>query len=411
MKVYCLGGAGRICREAVYDLAESGEFDEIIIGDKNFDGAKEVASEAERLISDIGKLIPGAENTKIHAEYIDVRDVCAAAGQMRGSDVVMDGTGISLNGLSTECIAKAGSNGVNLNGFGAEETWHSVFKENDKVCVAGFGMTPGVTQMMAMAAAAKMDKVHEVFISHGAYRPIAFSPSIAETTCVEYDPAYPTRTVYENGAFIHVPPFARPREVMLPDPYGKTVQYIIPHSETYTLVKALASKGVQLIEVRGTWPQQNMDLIRGLYGYGILSNPTVKVGKKEAGLMDVIGDYLLSSDAGKTTTLYGYALHVEVNGKCDGSDVSTVYTHTHPASDGSVPGWEGLRAYTRNVGIPLAIATILIARGKLLPSQDTGEKPTGVITPEEAFEPKRIFKELKYRRIIIHKKNIKQNSF
>lgn len=406
MKVYCLGGAGRICREAVYDLAESGEFDEIVVGDTDLTAAEEVVSEARRLITETDGLLSGADRTKVSAEYIDVHDTGTASEQMRGSDVVMDGTQISLNGLSTECIAKAGSNSVNLNGFGAEEAWHSVFRDNGKVCVAGFGMTPGVTQMMAMSAASKMDKVHEVYVSHGAFRPIAFSPSIAETTRVEYDPGYPTRTVYEKGAFIHVPPFARPKEVTLPKPYGKTVQYIIPHSETYTLAKALAAKGIRLIEVRGTWPHQNMDLIRGLYGYGILSNPTVNVGGTEIGLMDIISDYLLSSDTGKTTTLYGYALHVEVKGKCEGNDVRIVYTHTHPASDGSVPGWEGLRAYTKNVGIPLAIAAILIARGGMLPSQDTGENPTGVITPEEAFEPKRVFKELKHRGIKVHKKYI-----
>ena len=33
MKAFCLGGAGRICREAVFDLAASGEFDEIVVGD------------------------------------------------------------------------------------------------------------------------------------------------------------------------------------------------------------------------------------------------------------------------------------------------------------------------------------------------------------------------------------------
>lgn len=63
----------------------------------------------------------------------------------------------------------------------------------------------------------------------------------------------PTRTVYEEGEFKQVPPFARPREIELPAPYGKTMQYIIPHSETITLAKALEDKGVQLIETRGTW--------------------------------------------------------------------------------------------------------------------------------------------------------------
>jgi len=400
MKVFCLGGAGRICREAVFELAATGEFNEIVIGDFDLGEARRVAAEARRIAGDNG-------GVKVRAVVVDIRDVDATVKRLRGFDVVMDGTQISLNGLSTECIAKAGVNGVNLNGFGAEDAWHDVFKKAGKVCVSGFGMTPGVTQMMVMNAAAKMDRVREVYVSHGAFRPIAFSRSIAETTRVEYDPAFPARTVYEDGAFIHVPPFARPREIKLPKPYGKTIQYIIPHPETYTLVKALAHKGVRLIEVRGTWPAQNMELIRGLYAYNILSNPTVKVGDREAGLMDVIGDYLLSCEAGRTTSLYGYALHVEVAGERAGKPVRKIYTHTHPASDGSVPSWEGLRAYTKNVGIPLAVAALLIARGELLTDPATGAPASGVVCPEEAFAPKSVFDELAKRGIRIHKQKIK----
>ena len=58
--------------------------------------------------------------------------------------------------------------------------------------------------------------------------------------------------MYEDGEFKQVPPFARPREIELPEPYGKATQYIIPHSETITLAKALENKGVKLIETRGT---------------------------------------------------------------------------------------------------------------------------------------------------------------
>ena len=42
-----------------------------------------------------------------------------------------------------------------------------------------------------------------------------------------------------------------------------------------------------------------------------------------------------------------------------------VLYHTHPLSDGSVVGWEKLRAYTRNVGIPFGIAAELIANGNV----------------------------------------------
>jgi hypothetical protein len=50
------------------------------------------------------------------------------------------------------------------------------------------GMTPGVTNMMTMQAVNQLDTTEIIRISHGAFRSIAFSPSIAETTRIEYDP-------------------------------------------------------------------------------------------------------------------------------------------------------------------------------------------------------------------------------
>jgi saccharopine dehydrogenase-like NADP-dependent oxidoreductase len=102
----------------------------------------------------------------------------------------------------------------------------------------------------------------------------------------------------------------------------------------------------------------------------------------------------MNSTEGTETELYGYALHVEVIGQKNGKTYQYILTHTHPASDGSEPGWEKLRSYTRNVGIPMSIGAILLAQGKV--------EKTGVITPEEAFDPKTIFSELQKRRLIIH---------
>ena len=382
MKVFCLGGAGRICRESVYDLVKHSDFEQITIGD--FD-LKEAAAVKEWL-----------NDRRVDITQVDVNNISDSVSKMEGYDVVMDGTKISLNGNSTECIAKAGCHGVNLNGFGAEFEWDDLFKKAGKTCIPGFGMTPGITQMMAMKAAEKLDRVDEVFVSHGAFRPIAFSPSITETTIFEYDPELPTRVVFENGKMVQVPPFSRPKRVFLPEPYGKTIQYIIPHAETVTLSQALKEKGVRLIEVRGTWPTQNMSLIRGLYDYGILSNPTININGSEVGLMALIGEYLQTCEQGKTTELYGYALHVEVNGSIAGSKKRAVLTHSHPKSDGSIANWAGLRAYTRNVGIPMAIAAVFLAKGRV--------KKQGVLIPEAAFSPVEIFKELGKRSIYIHER-------
>ncbi len=255
-------------------------------------------------------------------------------------------------------------------------------------------MTPGTTNMMARFAADSMDTVETVRVSHGAFRPIAFSASIAETTAYEYDPRLTGRVVFENGQFIQVPPFARPRDITLPEPYGTLPEYIIPHSETRTLAAYLSNKGVRLIEVRGTWPAKNMQLMRTLYDWGFLRNEAIEVDGRHYGIMDLVARFLLQSDEGRTTDVYGYALHVEVIGTRNGRREQTILTHTHPASDGSVPSWEKLRAYTRCVGIPLAVGVQLIARGRA--------HGQGVVTPEFAFDPVDVFAELEKRRLFIH---------
>ncbi|MFT9846375.1 saccharopine dehydrogenase family protein [Aneurinibacillus sp. REN35] len=380
MKVFCLGGAGRICREAILDLVEHSSFEKITVADFNEEEGR--------------KVVEWLNDPRVNFQKVDVRNHEATVEQMRGYDVVMDGTTITLNGLSTACIAEAGCCGVNLNGFGEEEASNEVFRKNGKACVPGFGMTPGVTQMMAMYAANQLEEIESIRVSHGAFRPIAFSRSIAETTTYEYDPELPGRIVYENGEFIQVPPFARPREIRLPEPYGTTIQYIIPHAETKTLAKALVHKGVKLIEVRGTWPKKNMQLVRALYDWGVLRNEKIVMKGVEVGVLDCISEYLFHSREGTETELYGYSLHVEVVGVKNGKRMRHTLYHTHPASDGSVEGWEQLRAYTRNVGIPMAIATEMLAKGMV--------NATGILTPEEAFEPVSVFKELEKRQIFIH---------
>ncbi len=382
MKVLCLGGAGKICREAAFDLVEFSNFKKITIGDYDEKAGQEV--------------LQWLNDPRVDFKKVDVRNKKETVKLMRRYDMVMDGTTISLNDQSTACIAEAGCHGINLNGFGEEYKYDQKFKKHGKTHVPGFGMTPGVTNMMVKCAADQMETVEIVRVSHGAFRPIAFSAAITETTTYEYDPNLPGRVVYEDGEFIQVPPFARPKEIELPEPYGRHTQYIIPHAETKTVAKYLADKGVKLIEVRGTWPPKNMQLMKALYEWGFMRNDKVKVGGVKVGIMDTIERYLMQAPEGKTTDLYGYALHVEVIGKKNGKKVQHILTHTHPKSDGSVKGWEKLRAYTRCVGIPMAIGAQMIASGKV--------NVRGVTIPELAFDPSEVFKELEKRRIFVHEK-------
>ncbi len=107
MKVFCLGGAGKICREAILDLVQFSSFETITVADFN---------EEEGL-----KVVEWLNDPRVDFVKVDVTNHEDTVAKMKGYDIVMDGTTIKLNGLSTRCIAEAGCHGVNLNGFGEEK--------------------------------------------------------------------------------------------------------------------------------------------------------------------------------------------------------------------------------------------------------------------------------------------------
>lgn len=385
-KLFALGGAGRICGWALRTVVQNSDknlFDKITIGEYNLDAANALKAELN--------------DPRVDVVQIDVvNDEAGAVNKIKGYDVVLDGTTIKLNDITTRIIANAGASGVNLNGFGEEYKYGEVFKKNGQVFVPGYGMTPGLTDAMVKAGAEKFDKIDTVRISHCAFRPIAYSPAIFETTQYEYNPALENRVIYEDGEFKQVPPFARERLIPTPAPYGTNPQYIIPHSEVITAKDYLnrIGKPPRLIEVRGTWPQKNMRLIKALYEWGIMKNEAFTYEGKEMKIIDVIGAYLQQNEAGKVTDLYGYCLYIQMLGEKNGKKCEAVYYHTHPKTDGSVKGWEGLTGYIRNVGSPMGIAALLIAQGKAI--------GTGCVTPEEAFESKDIFDGLEMVGIKVH---------
>jgi len=380
MNILCVGGAGQIGREAVKDIVKYGKFERITIGEYNVDAAE--------------KLVKEIDDKRLDFVKIDVSDIKKTSEVMEDYDIVFGSLPIKYDELFVKSVIEAGVNGLDITGMGSTYfDYDDEAKEKGITFVPGVGMTPGTTNVITRYICDQMDEVDEICISHGAFRAIAYSPGLSSTTFLEYDPDLPGRVVYENGEYIQVPPFSREKMIELPQPFGTHPQYIIPHPEAYTIPKFI-KKNIKKIEVRGTWPSKNMQLVRALYEYGFLKNRNVMINGIEIGSRDFIAAYLDQMPEGKENDLWGYSLHIDITGKKDNKNVHHIVTTKSPTGDD--PEWVGPRAYTKSVGLPLSIGAQLIASGNV--------KSKGVLAPEGAFEPIQFLRELKKRKVEIYEK-------
>ena len=76
MKILCLGGAGKICRESIYDLIQTSDFEQITIADPN-------QTEAEIVIEWL-------DDSRVDFIRIDVSDTREVIDITRGYNVVMN---------------------------------------------------------------------------------------------------------------------------------------------------------------------------------------------------------------------------------------------------------------------------------------------------------------------------------
>jgi saccharopine dehydrogenase-like NADP-dependent oxidoreductase len=377
MKALVLGGAGNICSETVRDLVETSDFSLITIADVAEERAKD-------LMRDIG-------DDRVNFEQIDVGDSGQLINTMKNYDIVVSGLHSTYNEITVDSAVKAKVNGLNLSRPPSEK-FNAAARKAGILFVPGVGMTPGVANLLAKYGADQMDRVDEIYLSHGSFRAIAQSPGLTATALGEYDPDSDRRLIYENGKYISVPPFSREKIIELPEPFGAIPQWIIPHPETTSLPKHI--KGVKRIEVRGTWPPKVMRLLRTLYDFGFLRNDRIEIAGVEIGSRDFVAAHLDQVPEGKVQDLWGHALHVEVVGMRKGKNIRHIYTTTHPPA--SVEGWEGARSYAKCVGIPLSIGAQMMASGKI--------KVKGMVDPEGAFDPIDFIKELAKRGINVHEK-------
>ena len=373
-KAIILGGVGAVGIEATYDFIETSGFDEIVIADYNINKALEV-------VKRVG-------DNRVSAVKVDVTDEYMLKDVLKGFDIVINALPFKYDYIVTRYAVELGLNGVDVATEEDQYSLNDAAVEKGVTFVPGVGATPGTSNLMAKKGVELLDEVDTIEIYWAAFRSTAPSPGLLYTTIWEFDPNLKERVIYEYGEWKQVPPFTGVKEVEFFPLIGKRLTVYVPHSETWTLPEYL-DKNPKKVYVRGTWPDETMNLLKTLLYYGFYSNKPIEIDGVLIKPMDFIYKFLLSRPEAKKTEIWGYGLRVEVTGVKDGrrAKVIVMNKHLHPDE------WGGSRAYFKCIGIPLSIGAQLIARGSV------SEK--GVIPPEAAYNPDEFFEELGKRDIEI----------
>ena len=373
-----LGGVGAVGIEASRDFISTSDFDEIIIADYNIKKAR--------------KFVEEEGDERVSAVKIDVNELDALRNLIKDVDLVINALPFKYDYIVTKIAVEEGVSGVDVATEEDQFDLHEKALSTGSLFVPGVGATPGTTNLMAKKAVELLDNVDTIEIFWAAFRCTAPSPGLLHVTIWEFDPNLKERVVYEDGVWRQVPPYVGAKKVEFFPLIGVRETVFVPHSETYTLPKYLPEdKRPRKVYVRGTWPEETMNLLKVLLYYGFYEDKPVDFGGVLVKPMSFIYKYLLQSEKARETEIWGYGLRVEAVGWKDGERVKAIVMNEHPYD---VDGWEGMRAYFRPIGNPLSIGAQLIARGDV-------EKDRGVYPPEAVFRTDTFFYELRKRGIQI----------
>jgi lysine 6-dehydrogenase len=380
MRIIVLGGCGAMGSEATRDLAQTSDFEEIVIADANLQRACALAAELS--------------GDRVRAIQADASNEAALTEQLRGFDVVANCTTYHFGLIVTRAAIAAGVNYLDLGGLYNTPRQLELDEEARKagvtVCL-GCGATPGVTNLMAKNAADQLDRVDEVHIAFASFRSIAPSPGLLDTVLDEFG-AGSRRFFWQEGEFIEVPAFSGAKEVRFADPVGEIETFYVPHSETHTIHRFLG-KGVKLVDVRGTWRPEIMRALRVFADLGLTSDQETQINGAAISARRFVRAHILvhTADFGSDGE-WAFFLNVQALGQRDGSPVKLEYVSRHPPR----AEW-GTNATAKMTGIPASIAAQKLARGEV--------QRTGVVAPEACFDPQSFFAELAKRGIVIEGQN------
>ncbi len=384
-QVTVLGGAGAMARAVIHDLLETAGDVRLIVADRNEVGVRE-------RVETIG-------DPRLVAAFCDADDAASLRDTCKGSKVVIN----CVNPGNLVCCQRAvldvGAHYLDL-GSWPEETAAQLalgplFREAGLVAVLGAGSAPGISNVMAAAAAAQLDcvealhvKLAKVYRSRSALPlnpPYALSTILEELTC----PA----TAVRDGELIKVPPQSGLEVLRCPDPMGEVEVVHVIHPEPYTFFQSFSPKGLREATFKLGLPKEFLERLRLLLALGLgedrevaIDGANVNLRKLLLGLAANFRSEVIEPD--NPPQDYSYTL-VVAQGRRGGRWVEICAELFSPPQE----RW-GLSTGTVRTGVPASVIAQMIMRGEIV--------TPGCFAPEQCVPPRLFFTYLARRGLRVY---------
>ncbi|MFN2159547.1 MAG: saccharopine dehydrogenase family protein [Anaerolineales bacterium] len=379
MRIFVLGGAGKMGCISVKDLANDERVDEIIIADVNLEQARTVA---EYLNS-----------PKIQVQEVDIKDEGGFQKTLEGSHACLNATVYYTNLQVMEACLKAGVPYTDMGGLfhvtRKQLELNSRYKAAGLAAVLGLGSAPGVPNVQARYAADRLDTIESIKIYDGIKPPPPDDLRFTYAVTSILDELTVEPMVFENGEFVAKEPLSGFEDYWFTQPLGVLPMHFSLHSEVATLPLTFMDKGVKECFFKiNYWgmAKETVEKVRVLAEFGLAAREPIEV----KGVSVVPRDLLISMLSEYVPPITEFLAQpktqppdwvkeivTEVHGTKDGKELT--YRMGTLTCKGALP-----------TGVAPAVGSIWLAEGRI---------PPGVYPPEAVLEPQPFFEELENRGI------------
>ncbi len=362
-----VGAVGSVTAEV---LARSEEFDQVVLADMNMDRAKR----AEKKIS----------SDKVVVERVDASDEDAMAKSFKGIDLILNGVIPRFNLNIMNACLKAGSSYADMAWDIAPDTtraggviektpaWNQLrmdddFKRAGLTAMMGLGCDPGLSNLFARMAADRLDSVKEILVrdgDNGTVEGHKFAPLWSPETLIE-EVLMPA-TIFKDGAYRKLPPFSGKELFEFPDPVGRLPIYNVDHEEAETLptfIGEVLGKGCDYCDFKIALDDEYVNAIQMLGMMGLDNPKKIEVKGAKVAPRDVVAAVLPDPSTLGERAKGDCAVGTITKGLKDGKEVQ--YFIWVQLNHKDTFRKYGHSATGYSVGVPLAIAAKLFARGKI----------------------------------------------